>query len=156
MSNIAAPAATEQALVLRRVFEAPRETVFRLWSDPSRVKEWWHPKGFTTTRFEMEFREGGAYRFTVRSEARESSAYGVYRVIDAPHRIVMSFQWDSGNAALDRPTQVTLTFEEQSADKTLLTFCQEPFDSEAERISHSQGWGQVLDAFAAMLAGAKA
>jgi len=38
----------------------------------------------------------------------------------------------------------------------LLTFCQEPFDSEAERISHSQGWGQVLDAFAAMLAGAKA
>jgi len=43
MSNVAAPAATEQALVLRRVFEAPRETVFRLWSDPSRVKEWWHP-----------------------------------------------------------------------------------------------------------------
>ena len=78
MSNVAAPAATEKALVLRRVFEAPRETVFRLWSDPSRVKEWWHPKGFTTTRFEMEFREGGTYRFTVRSEARESSAYGVY------------------------------------------------------------------------------
>ena len=155
MSTVAAPAATEQALVLRRVFDAPKEAVFRLWSDPSRVKEWWHPKGFTTTRFEMDFREGGAYRFAVRSETRESSAHGVYRVIDAPHRIVMSFQWDSGDAAHDRPTLVTLGFEEQGADKTLLTFRQEPFESEAERMSHGQGWGQVLDAFAATLAGAK-
>jgi len=155
MSNVAVPAATEQALVLRRVFEAPREAVFRLWSDPSRVKEWWHPKGFTTTRFEMEFREGGAYRFTVHSEARDGSAYGVYRLIEAPQRIVMSFQWDSGDPAHDRPTLLTLDFEEQGADRTLLTFRQEPFDSEADRISHGQGWGQVLDAFAATLAGAK-
>ena len=51
---------------------------------------------------------------------------------------------------------MTLEFEEQGADRTLLTFTQEPFDSEADRISHGQGWGQVLDAFAATLAGAKA
>jgi uncharacterized protein YndB with AHSA1/START domain len=156
MSNVANPVAAEQALVLRRVFDAPRETVFRLWSDPLRVKEWWHPKGFTTTRFEMDFREGGTYRFSVRSEARESSAYGVYRVIDAPRRIIMSFQWDSGDPAHVRPTLLTLDFEAQGADKTLLTFCQEPFDSEADRISHGQGWGQVLDSFAATLAGVKA
>jgi len=155
MSHVAAPAAAEQALVLRRVFDAPRETVFRLWSDPLRVKEWWHPKGFTTTRFEMDFREGGAYRFTVHSEVREGSAYGVYRVIEAPQRIVMSFQWDSGDPAHDRPTLVTLEFEEQGADRTLLTFFQEPFDSDADRISHSQGWGQVLDSFAATLTGVK-
>ena len=72
MNTVAAPATTEQALVLHRVFDAAKEAVFRLWSDPSRVKEWWHPKGFTTTRFEMDFREGGAYRFTVRpGETRE-------------------------------------------------------------------------------------
>ena len=103
----------------------------------------------------MDFREGGAYRFTVRSKDRESSAYGLYRVIDAPHRIVMSFQWDSGNAAHDRPTLVTLTFEDQGGGKTLLTFRQEPFESDAERTSHGQGWGQVLDAFAESLAGGK-
>jgi len=155
MSNVAASAATEPALLLRRVFDAPREAVFRLWSDPSRVKEWWHPKGFTTARYQMDFREGGTYRFTIQSEARESSAYGVYRVIDAPHRIVMSFQWDSGDPARDRPTLITLGFEEQGADRTVLTFCQEPFDSDADRLSHGQGWGQVLDAFAGALAGAK-
>ena len=106
MSTVVATSSTEQALVLHRVFDAPKAVVFRLWSDPSRVKEWWHPKGFTTTRFEMDFREGGAYRFTVRSEARESSAYGAYRVIDPPHRIVMSFEWDSGGAV---PTTGTAT-----------------------------------------------
>jgi DNA-binding transcriptional ArsR family regulator len=156
MSNVAAPAATEKALVLRRVFEAPRETVFRLWSDPS------PGQGMVASE--------GLHDHPLRDGVPRGRHLPLHRSLGSPrvlgvrglpcHRRAApdrdELQWDSGNAALDRPTQVTLTFEEQGADKTLLTFCQEPFDSEAERISHSQGWGQVLDAFAAKLAGEKA
>jgi len=156
MSTVAAAAATEQALVLRRVFDAPRETVFRLWSDPARVKEWWHPKDFTTPSFEMDFRKGGAYRYCVRSEKHQGWAHGVYQEIDPPQRIVMSFQWESGDPELDQPTLVTVTFEPEGEGKTLLTFRQEPFAVEAHRQSHTAGWSQVLDAFALTLAGAKA
>ena len=56
-----APAETGHVLVIERVFDAPPALVFRLWSDPARVKEWWHPKDFVTPSFEMDFREGGAY-----------------------------------------------------------------------------------------------
>jgi uncharacterized protein YndB with AHSA1/START domain len=155
MNTVATRADAEQALVLSRVFDAPPATVFRLWSDPARVKEWWHPKDFTTPVFEMDFREGGAYRYCIRSHDRDGWAHGVYREIDAPNRLVMSFQWDSGDAAHDRPTLITLTFEAQGEGKTLLTLRQEPFASEEERRGHDRGWGQVLDAFAQALAGAR-
>ena len=154
MTTVAAPTDTEQALVLRRVFDAPPETVFRLWTDPARVKEWWHPKDFMTPSFEMDFRKGGAYRYSIRSAKHHGWAHGVYREIDPPNRLVMSFQWESGDAAHDQPTLITLTFEAEGEGKTLLTFRQEPFTSEAERQSHGVGWGQVLDAFAQALAGA--
>jgi len=155
MNRTAAPPATAEALVLTRIFDAPPATVFRLWSDPARVKEWWHPKDFTTPVFEMDFREGGAYRYCIRSKGQDGWAHGVYREIDAPHRIVMSFQWESGDAGHDRPTLVTVTFDAEGNDKTRLTFRQEPFASEPERKSHGQGWGEVLDAFAQALAGAR-
>jgi uncharacterized protein YndB with AHSA1/START domain len=156
MNTATAAADTEQALVIRRVFDAPPDTVFRLWSDPARVKEWWHPKGFTTPTFEMNFRKGGAYRYSIRSEKNHGWAHGVYQEIDAPHRLVMSFQWETGDPAHDQPTLITITFDPQGEGKTLLTFRQEPFASEAERLSHTAGWGQVLDAFALSLAGRQA
>ena len=150
-----APADTGHVLVIERVFDAPPALVFRLWSDPARVREWWHPKDFVTPSFEMDFREGGAYRYSIRSAKNHGWAHGVFRDIDPPNRIVMSFQWDSGDAMHDRPTLITLTFDAHGEGKTLLTFRQEPFTSEAERQSHGVGWGQVLDAFAQVLSGAR-
>jgi uncharacterized protein YndB with AHSA1/START domain len=145
MSTVATPADTQQ-LVLRRVFDAPPRTVFHVWSDPSRVKEWWHPKDFTTPSFEMDFRQGGAYRHCIRSAKHQVWAHGVYHEIDPPSRLVMSFQWESGDATRDQPTLITVIFEaEGEGNRTLLTFRQEPFASEAERQSHVVGWGQVLD-----------
>jgi uncharacterized protein YndB with AHSA1/START domain len=151
MNTAAVSADTAEALVITRVFDAPPVTVFRLWSNPARVKEWWHPKDFTTPTFEMDFRKGGAYRYSIRSEKHQGWAHGVYREIDPPNRLVMSFQWETGDAAHDQPTLITITFEAEGDGKTLLTFRQEPFASEPERQSHTAGWSQVLDAFAQSL-----
>jgi uncharacterized protein YndB with AHSA1/START domain len=102
----------------------------------------------------MDFREGGSYRYAIRSSKHQTWAHGVYREIDPPNRLVMSFQWESGDATHDQPTLITVTFEAVDEGRTLLTFRQEPFATEAERQSHGAGWGQVLDAFARALAGA--
>jgi uncharacterized protein YndB with AHSA1/START domain len=143
------------ALVLTRVFDAPPAQVFGLWSDPEHVKEWWHPKDFTTPVFEMDFREGGAYRYCIRSKGRDGWAHGTYKKIDAPHRLVFTFQWESGDATHDAETLITLSFEPQGDDQTLMTFRQAPFASTAARDSHGAGWGQVLDAFGQALAGVR-
>lgn len=53
-------------LVLTRTFDAPRELVFELWTDPKHLAHWWGPKGFTTTVHEMDVRPGGAWRYSMR------------------------------------------------------------------------------------------
>jgi len=139
------------ALVLTRRFEAPPELVFSLWSDPSHVQAWWHPDGYATPVYEMDFRVGGRFRYCISDGARQGWAHGEYRVIDFPNRIVMTFRWDSGDPVHDRETLITLTFEPDGEAATRMTFRQEPFHSEAARQSHGQGWSQVLDSFGRFL-----
>jgi len=143
--------ADPSALVVTRVFGAPPETVFSLWSDPEHVKTWWHPRDFTTPVFEMDFRVGGRYRYCIRSQGKDHWAHGTYREIEPPTRLVFTFQWDSGDPDHDAETLVTITFEPQGT-RTLLTFRQEPFSSAGERDSHARGWSEVLDALGEFLA----
>ena len=55
--------ATEQEVVITRVFDAPREQVFRAWTEPQHFKRWWGPKGFTTPACTIDLRPGGSHRF---------------------------------------------------------------------------------------------
>ncbi|HSW17968.1 MAG TPA: SRPBCC domain-containing protein [Ramlibacter sp.] len=141
----------DDALVLTRVFDAPPEVVFSLWSDATHVKEWWRPAGYTAPEFTMDFRVGGTYRYCIALGGQQSWAQGEYRVIDPPQRIVMTFSWDSGDLAHDRETLITVTFAPDGEGATLMTFRQAPFESDAARHSHGHGWGQVLDAFGRFL-----
>ena len=58
--------AMDRELVLTRVFDAPRDLVFKAWTEKEHVSSWFGPRGFTTTTHEMEFREGGMWRFDMR------------------------------------------------------------------------------------------
>lgn len=139
------------ALVVNRVFDAPPAIVFSLWSDPDHVRQWWHPNDFTTPTFEMDFRVGGAYRYCIRTQGKDHWAHGTYRDIDAPKRLVFTFQWQSGNPVHDGETLITIDFAPERGDRTLVTFRQEPFASAEARDSHAGGWGQVLDSFGAFV-----
>ena len=150
-----APAETGHALVIERIFDAPPALVFRLWSDPARVKEWWHPHDFEVARFDMDFRPGGRYRFTAVSATSSHSAHGVYREIVAQQRIVMTFEWEGTGPYAGKETLITIDFEPHGERQTLLTFRQEPFASDAARHSHGQGWHQVLEHLDAFLASRK-
>ena len=154
--SAAAGSADDKALVLERFFDAPPETVFQLWADPEHVKAWWHPDDYTTPAFEMDFRVGGAYRFCIRKDGKDQWAHGTYREIDAPHRLVFSFQWGDGAAAAaaanNTVTLITLTFASAGNHTTRMTFRQEDFASSDDRHSHGKGWIQFLESFARFLA----
>ena len=53
----------DREIVATRVFDAPRDLVFRMWTDPAHIVHWWGPNGFTTTIHEMDVRPGGMWRF---------------------------------------------------------------------------------------------
>ena len=85
-------AATAQEITIRRVFDAPRELVWKAWTEPDQLVEWWGPPGWSTllSTVTMEVRPGGAFRLTsVNDEGAEMPVVGVYREVLAPERLVL-------------------------------------------------------------------
>ena len=78
-------------LVLTRVLDAPRELVWRAWTDPAQLAQWWGPKGFTNPVCELDLRPGGALRIVMRApDGAEYPMRGVFREIVAPERLVFT------------------------------------------------------------------
>ena len=62
-------ATADRVIVIERLFHAPRELVFRVFTEPNHVAQWWGPTGFTITTHEMDVRVGGVWRFTMHGPA---------------------------------------------------------------------------------------
>src|SRR5687767_15596482 len=94
-------------IVGSRVFDAPRELVFKMWTDPKHVPNWWGPNGFLITTYEMDVRPGGAWRFVMHGpDGTDYYNKIVYREVVAPERLAYSHV--SGPLF-----DVVVTFEEQ-------------------------------------------
>lgn len=85
---------TEREIRVERIFDAPRERVFALWTDPVLIPEWWGPRGTTTVVDRADVHPGGAWRFVVTSHGVEQGFRGTYREIVAPERVVQTFEWE--------------------------------------------------------------
>jgi uncharacterized protein YndB with AHSA1/START domain len=87
-------------LVITRVFDAPRELVWKAWTQPQRFVRWWGPKGFTVPFCKIDLHPGGVMHFCMRSpEGRDFWNKGVFREVVEPERIVStdSFSDEEGN-----------------------------------------------------------
>ena len=92
-------AETQGDFVISRVFDAPRDLVWKAFTEPERMKEWWGPKGFTVIASKMDFRPGGTYHYGMKAPDG-SAMWGkfVYREIVPPERMVFinSFSDEAG------------------------------------------------------------
>jgi uncharacterized protein YndB with AHSA1/START domain len=153
-----------QGFVITRVFDAPRELVFKAWTEPERLKRWWGPKGFTTPFCEIDLRPGGVFLYCMRSpEGHDHWGRGVYREIVAPERIVLtsSFADAQGNVVpathygmgpeWPLETLLTVAFEEE-AGKTRVTLRYEGVPPGADRDGSQQGWSESLERLGEYLA----
>jgi len=143
-------------LVLTRIFDAPRELVFKAWTDPKRVAEWWGPRGFTNPVCELDGRPGGAIRIHMRGP--DGTVYpmtGVYQEVVEPERIVFtSAALDAaGNLMFELPT--TMTFAEQGG-KTKQILRVRVIKSTAQAATYlagmEAGWTQSLERLASYVA----
>lgn len=140
----------DDELLIERILDAPRDLVFRVWTDPSHLMRWWGPRDFEPVGFEQDFRVGGTYRYGIRSpEGREAWKTGVYQEIVPDERIVMTFRWEDD--AWDVDNLVTVTFLAMASGRTLLRFHQAPFKTVEARDSHVRGWTGLLDKLGAYL-----
>jgi uncharacterized protein YndB with AHSA1/START domain len=153
-------APTREGIVITRVFDAPRELVWKAWTDPERVQRWWGPKDFTAPVCKIDLRVGGVYLFCMRSpDGKEYWSTGVYREIVAPSLLIYtdSFADEKGNVVpashygmpgdWSQEIQVTVTFEDH-AGKTKMTLRQTGIPSGMMSEMTGAGWNQSFDKLA--------
>ena len=116
----------KQEIVMSRTFDAPRELVYRAYTDPDLIPRWWGPRYLTTTVDSLDARAGGSWRFLQRdAEGNEYGFHGVFHDV-TPERIVQTFEFEGmpGHVALDSAvledvdgrTKVTVTSVFQSLE----------------------------------------
>lgn len=115
--------ALDREIVLSRVIAAPRSVVFKAWTDPAHLPNWFGPAGFTVETQEIDIRVGGRWRFVF--TAPDGTRYTnrmVFLKVEAPRLLEM----DHGSDKNDDPARfrVTVTFDEQSDGKTVITLRQ--------------------------------
>ena len=138
--------APELMLLIERIFDAPRELVFKCWTDPVHLARWAGPRGFTATIVSCEPYQGGDFRMHMRSsDGRELWQRGVFREVVAPERIVRTyFRTDADGNPTGPETLLTVTLEDLGS-RTKLRLHQATFESVAARDAHQSGWSSSLD-----------
>ena len=135
-------------MILTRVFDAPRELMWTLWTEPEHIRKWWGPKGFTLPGCEMDFRTGGAYRFVMRGpDGLDNPFHGVYREIVRNERIVFTAILDNlpGHELV-----TTVTFADEGGKTKLIVRQTTP--PGVPGLGQNQGWSETLERLADLIA----
>lgn len=115
-AQILVPPGTPQ-IIMSREFAAPRELLFRAYTEPKLLERWLGPRRLTMTLIQQELRDGGVWRFVHRdTDGSEYGFHGVFHGDPSPNGIVRTFEYDGypGHISLE-----TLTFEERG-DRTVV------------------------------------
>jgi uncharacterized protein YndB with AHSA1/START domain len=159
--------------VIERVLNAPRDLVWRAFTEPERMKQWWGPKGFTVTHCEIDLRPGGRCHYALKSPTGDV-IWGklAYREIVPPQRMVLinSFSDEAGgttrhpgHASWPLEMRSVFTLEEQPSGKTKLTIRWSPHNATEEEhktfdTNHNSmrmGWSGSFEQLEAYLAKAQ-
>ena len=142
----------DDELLITRDFDAPASLMFALWTDVKHFAAWMGPEGFDCAEAEIDLRVGGKYRGMIRSKDHGDNWFGGrYHEIDPPSRLVFTWKWDEGPSST-METLVTISFRENAAGITTMTFHQTPFINVERRDSHIGGWTSLFNKLAAYAA----
>jgi len=110
----------EGTVTLTRVFDAPRALVWKAWTDPKKMAQWFGPRGFTNPVCELDVRVGGRLRIVMRGpDGNDYPMKGVFREVVVPERLAFT------NIAIDKDGrhllegETTVTFAESDSKTTL-------------------------------------
>jgi len=107
---------TKQEVQITHEFAAPRELVYRCYTEPDLMARWWGPRYLTNVIHELDVRPGGSWRVVQRTpDGTEYGFHGVYHLVDPPNQIVWTFEFEGapGHVSLE-----TVTFEDLGGGRT--------------------------------------
>ena len=149
--------ASDRELVLTRIIDASCEKLFKAWTDPELLKQWFVPKPWTIAVAETDVRPGGANLIVMRSpEGEEFPNKGFYLEVVENERIVFTDAYTAAWEPSEKPFMTAIITFENDNGKTRYTARVRHWsvaDREAhEKMGFHQGWGQCADQLAALVA----
>jgi uncharacterized protein YndB with AHSA1/START domain len=149
---------SDRELVLTRIIDAPRAKLFRAWTEPELMKQWFTPRPWTTPVVEVDVRPGGANLIVMRGpDGQEMPNRGVYLEVVKDEKLVFTDAYTKAWEPSGKPFMtVIITFEDIGGGKTRYTARVRHWtvpDREAhEKMGFHEGWGQCADQLAALAA----
>ncbi|MGE5123516.1 MAG: SRPBCC family protein [Acidobacteriaceae bacterium] len=152
-------------LTLKRTFDAPRELVFKAWTDPELISRWWGPAMFTTPVSEVEARKGGKLHIVMHGPKGSDFDLdlpmdGVFQEFDPPSRLVFTNEAlhdEQGNPQLATVCTVTFVEEGGKTEMTLhIVLVKITAASAAAWAGAEMGWSQSLDRLSSLVTSLKA
>lgn len=154
-------------ITITRIFDAPRERVWKAWTESQEIKKWWGPKDFTCPDGKIDLRKGGKYLFCMHGPKgtefdKDMWSGGEYLEVVRLEKIVATDYFTDKDGKKMSPKEygmpgewpeemkVTVTFEDAGEGKTKLTLRHEGHPADFASLAE-QGWGESLDKFAAIL-----
>lgn len=142
-------ASADRACRVTRTIPAPPEAVFRAWTEPELIRQWSCPPGATIRDSQVDLVPGGPYRLLIEAEAgTRHTAFGVYREVDAPNRLVYTWDWEEPESAVGE-TLVTVDFLASGAS-TEVILAHEGFPAAEAAEGHRLGWTWSLERLEAL------
>ena len=156
----------KERMVVTRVFDAPRALVWKAWTDPQYVMQWWGPKGFTAPVCKIDFRVGGKFLYCMKSpDGQKGWNGGEYHEIVPLEKIVYSMYFADSKGNKVDPAELgmeheaiedardVVIFEDFGNGQTKLTMIGNETMEEAKNSGQVEGWNEILDKVAAVVAG---
>jgi uncharacterized protein YndB with AHSA1/START domain len=160
--NTTAPRSNLSEFVISRIFDAPRNLVWKAWTEPDRLMQWFGPKGVKMPTCKMDLRPGGTFHYCMLTpDGHEMWGKWVFREIDAPTRLVLVSSFSDASGGITRhplnpqwPLEtLSTTTLEAVGDKTRLTIRWTPLNAKPEEratfeqshASMQQGWGGTFE-----------
>ena len=153
--NAETKTASDRELVLTRLIDAPREALYRCWTEPELLKQWFAPLPWTTPEAQMDVRPGGSSLIVMRGpDGTEMPNRGVYLEVVPGRKLVFTDAYTSAWEPSERPFMtVILTFEDEGG-KTRYTARARHWTVENremhEKMGFETGWGLCADQLAAL------
>jgi uncharacterized protein YndB with AHSA1/START domain len=156
----------KERMVITRIFDAPRALVWKAWTDPQYVMQWWGPKGFTAPVCKVDFRVGGKFLCCMRSpDGQEGWNGGEYHEIVPYEKIVYSLYFADSKGNKVDPAELgieqeaiedardVVIFEDFGKGQTKLTMIGNETMEDAKNSGQLEGWNEIFEKVAAVIAG---
>jgi uncharacterized protein YndB with AHSA1/START domain len=154
-ATVSPKVAAQHELRITRVFDASRELVWKVLTDPEHMKRWAGPRQFEARNIENDRRPGGKWRLCLHSDGFDTGDGELKRFdlwqggenleVVEPERLVYTFKWDQNPGLSNNvETVITITLEEHDG-KTTMNFHQAFFVTTADRDGHVRGWNSSFD-----------